>query len=175
MRFTKKRLMAYGIILLVAVNVTALCVLAYNRWLKQPSFPEVSVSEKPLTQTEEGLLLNSAQLEEMKNLKASFEVEIEAVRLKMEEKRKVLVEEMRKESPDSALIDRLIDEINHLQSEMQKKAVRYLFKERELLSPEQQKRFFEMFEGHVCPGRMTHRLPRIEQQPGLEENPICKD
>jgi len=69
----------------------------------------------------------------------------------MQEKRRAVVEEMKKESPDSALIDRLIEEISRLQAEIQKKAVLNLMKEKEVLTPEQKATFFRMFEDHVCP------------------------
>lgn len=182
----KKRLMAYGIILLAVVNVTALFTLAYNRWVRRPSAPAAADTEGRLPSAKTRLLLSAEQMGEMRNLRASFEAEIKEIQLQMEEKRKALVEEMRKESQDSALIDRLIDEIGRLQSEVQKKAVRHLFKEKQLLTPEQKERFFEMFEDHVCPRLMavghpsrgqrgSRWLQENEIQPGLRKDPMCKD
>jgi len=77
--------------------------------------------------------------------------EIKDIRYQMQEKKKALIKEMRKESPDMASIDRLIEEINRLQAEVQKKAVLNIFQEKKILTPEQKERFFRMLENHVCP------------------------
>jgi len=81
----------------------------------------------------------------------SYNAEIKDIRYQMQEKKKALVNEMKKKPPDMAAIGKLIEEINRLQAEIQKKAVLNIFQEKKILSPEQKERFFRMLENHVCP------------------------
>jgi Spy/CpxP family protein refolding chaperone len=100
---------------------------------------------------ERHLCLSGEQEKCIKDIHFAFDSEIGGVQAQMREKRRAMVEEMKKESPDSTLIDKLIEEISRLQAELQKKAVLNLLKEKEVLTPEQKAAFFRMFEDHVCP------------------------
>jgi len=146
----KNRLPVLGLILLVVINVSALLTFAYNRWLRTPAQPSAANSAVAAS-FEKHLCLNGEQKQCIKDIRFSFNSETAKIREKMQEKRRAVVEEMKKESPDSALIDRLIEEISRLQAEIQKKAVLNLMKEKEVLTPEQKATFFRMFEDHVCP------------------------
>ncbi|MBE3112427.1 MAG: periplasmic heavy metal sensor, partial [Acidobacteria bacterium] len=97
------------------------------------------------------LCLNGEQEKCIKDIRVSFDAETEAIQTRLQEKRRAMVEELKKESPDSATLDKLIEDISRLQAEIQKKAVLNLLKEREVLTDEQKTTFFRIFEDHVCP------------------------
>lgn len=146
----KKRLPALGLVLLVVINVSALLTFAYNRWFRAPG--QTPAANSPdATSFERHLCLSGEQERCIKDIRFSFDSEIGKIQAQMREKRRAMVEEMKKESPDSASIDKLIEEISGLQAEIQKKAVLNLLKEKEVLTPEQKATFFRMFEDHVCP------------------------
>jgi Spy/CpxP family protein refolding chaperone len=186
MNSMKKRFINYGIIFLIIINISALFTLAYNRWFRVPPAYVPSGSGEPLAAAQARLSLNDEQLQQMTTQRVAFEAEIEEIQIKMQEKRKALVEEMKSATPDSALIEKLIDEIGHLQAQVQKKAVGCLFKEKQLLTPDQQEKFFKMFEAHVCTRGLGHRHPSLgregfrcpqdnEKESGFWRDPINKE
>jgi len=146
----KKRLWTLGLILLVVINVSALLAFAYNRWLREPG-ERPAASPVLVDLFERQLCLSGEQQKCIKDIRFSFDSEIGDVQARMQEKKRAMVEEMKKESPDGASIDKLIEEISRLQAEIQKKAVLNLLKEKEVLTDEQKSMFFRIFEDHVCP------------------------
>lgn len=157
----KKRILGFGMILLIVINASALVTLSYNRWFKTQKPHHQDVSEETLTAMQMSLCLDDSQLDRMKHVRTSFESESGEIWAKMQEKKKELVTELKKTSPDRAFIEQVIEDINNLQCQVQKKAVRCLIHEKEILNPEQQEKFFKMFENHVCPsgGMRPHQKP----------------
>lgn len=146
----KKRILAFSLILLVVINASALVTFSYNRWFKT-SKPQHQVdSEDALTAMKTRLCLSDDQLERMRHVRIYFESECGEIQTKMQEKRKALVTELKKPSPDTFHIEQIIDDINHLQSRVQKEAVHCLIQEKDILNPEQQKEFIKMVEDHFC-------------------------
>jgi len=136
-----KKLWTIGLILLVVINVSALLTFAYNRWFRV-------TGERPAAGQ---LCLSGEQEKCIKDIRLSFDAETEAIQAQMLEKRRAMVKELKEEPPDSAKLDKLIEEIGRLQAEIQKKAVFNLLKEKEVLTDEQKETFFRIFEDHVCP------------------------
>lgn len=146
----KEKLWKVGLILLIVINVSALLTFAYNRWLREAG--ERPAASPALADPLTGQLCLSGHQEKcIRDIRFAFDSEIGKIQAQMREKRRAMVEEMKRESPDSASIDKLIEEISVLQAEIQKKAVLNLLKEKEVLTPEQKETFFRMFEDHVCP------------------------
>lgn len=145
----KKRLIAFGIILLVVINISALATLIYNRWFKAQRLDLAADSSESLTAIQKKMSLSTEQLERMHELRSSFENEIDGILVQMQEKRKALVAETKKAKPDIALIDQLIDEIGNLQSKVQKRTIRNLLKDKSIMTPAQREKYFSMFEDYV--------------------------
>lgn len=153
----KKRLIAFGIIFLVVINITALATLIYNRWFKAQRLDLPPDSSQSLAAIQKKMSLSTEQLERISNLRSSFEAEIDEIRWQMQEKRKALVAETKKAKPDIAKIDQLIDEIGNLQSKVQKRTIRNLLKDKSILTSPQREKYFSMFEDHVRRRGMGHR------------------
>jgi Spy/CpxP family protein refolding chaperone len=144
-----KKLWKYGLILLFVINVTALLTFAYHRWFRVTD--EKPAAGQALAEPfSKQLCLNGEQERCIRDIRSSFDAETEGIQTQMQEKRRAMVEEMKKASPDSAALDRLVEDISRLQAEIQKKAVLNLLKEKEVLTDEQKTTFFRMFEDHVC-------------------------
>lgn len=146
----KKKLWTLGLILIIVINISAMVTFAYNRWVREPGGPPTVSPALADTFTRQ-LCLSGHQERCIRDFRFAFDAEIGKIQAQMQEKRRAMVEEMKRESPDSASIDKLIEEISVLQAEIQKKAVLNLLKEKEVLTPEQKETFFRMFEDHVCP------------------------
>ena len=146
----KKKLGRLALILLIVINVSALLTFAYNRWVREPTGQPTA--RPVLTETfKRELCLNGHQEKCFKDFRFAFDAEISDIQARMQEKRRALVEELKKGSPDGATLDQLIEEMSQLQAEIQKKAVLNLLKEKEVLTDEQKATFFRLFEDRVCP------------------------
>lgn len=150
----KKRTVIIVLLLLFIVNLTAIATFSYYRWLK-PRKEAVEIGSSEIWNSlQDQVALNPPQLERMKNLRFIFEKEIISLRREIWEKRKILLEETRNPNPDLVRIDNAIDDLSRLQAEIQKKTIRNILKDKEILSPWQQKRYFSLFERHMQgPGR----------------------
>jgi len=150
----KKRFVLIILIFLFIVNLSAIFTFSYNRWLK----PKINLAEEDPQEMwdsiQDQMVLDQPQLEKMKSLRFSFEKEILSLRMEIWQKRKALLEELRNPEPDLARIDKAVDELSRLQSEIQKKTIRNILKDKEILSPRQQRRYFSLFDRHLQrPGR----------------------
>lgn len=146
----KNKLPTLGFFLLVIINVTALLTFAYHRWVQPKGNAPSTIPASPVC-LEEALSLNGTQKRCLKDIRLSFSREAEAAQERLREKRKALVDEIKSETPDMAAVGKLIGEISGWQAEIQKMAITHLFKEKQLLTPEQKEIFFRLFENHVCP------------------------
>jgi Spy/CpxP family protein refolding chaperone len=146
----KKKLWTLGLILLIVINVSALVTFAYNRWVREPGGPP-TVSPATADTFTRQLWLSGHQEKCIRDFRFAFDSEIGDIQARMQEKRRAMVEELKKESPDGATLDKLIEDTSRLQAEIQKKAVLNLLKEKEVLTDEQKAIFFRLFEDHVCP------------------------
>lgn len=146
----KKKLGRLALLLLIVVNVSALLTFAYNRWVRAPGGPRAASSGLAGTFSRE-LCLSGPQEKCIEDFRFAFDSEITGIQAQLREKRLAMVEELKKESPDGATLDKLIEDTSRLQAEIEKKAVENLLKEKEILTDEQKATFFRLFEEHVCP------------------------
>lgn len=146
----KKKNWLYGFVFLIVINLSALFMLAYNRF-----FPSASQDSAVCLQSE--LKLTGVQIQKMEEFRASFEQEIISLKQQIRDKGSLLLEEARKAEPDMAAVDTLIDDISRLQAQIQKKTILNLLKDKSILNPEQREGYFTLFETHVCGRKMNHR------------------
>ena len=152
-----KRIFIIAMVLLFVINITALATLSYNRWLKPRTASLESSQQETWRALQKQVSLSPQQSQTMQNLRLSFEQEVESLRQQMWEKRNALLEEARNPSPNMNRIDSLIEEIGALQTDIQKKSVRNLLKDKKLLTPRQQEKYFSLFEKHTQVRGRGHR------------------
>jgi hypothetical protein len=147
-----------------------LAALAYNRWLR----PGADYPEGPpatLEALQEPVGLDQVQIQRMRGLRGSLEEEIASIQVQIQQQRQSLLLEMRKPEPDMAAVDATIDAIARLQSSIQKKTVRSLMRDKQLMNPSQQSRYFSIFEEHVRGmGRGQGRRVRGRRGRGWQRN-----
>jgi Spy/CpxP family protein refolding chaperone len=146
----KNKVMTYGLVFLIAINITALLTLAYNRWYVQEKSSQTSGPARIVESVRKELNLTVHQAHKMIDHRNSYQQQIKPEMLKIQEKKRQLFDELRSEKPDQSLINSFIDEISLLQAEIQKKAVKNFLKEKSILDKNQQKHYFSMCEQHVC-------------------------
>jgi len=153
----KKRLFIIIMVLLFVINITAFTTLSYNRWLKPKTSPQQPDQSETWQTLQKEVSLSPQQSQTMQDLRLSFEKEVDSLRQQMWDKRNFLLEEAQNPSPNLNRIDSLIVEISALQVEIQKKSVRNLLKDKKLLTPQQQEKYFSLFEEHVEVRGRGHR------------------
>jgi len=153
----KKKRLLIALVLLSVINLTALATLSYNRWLKPKSRDVQQYSFDTRSDLRAEMNLTPRQMERLQDRRMSFEKEIESLRMKMLETKNSLLIETRKPSPDLDRIDTLIEEFSRLQASIQKITMRNLLKDKDLLTPHQQERYFSLFEDHLRGQGRRHR------------------
>lgn len=129
--------------LLGVVNLSALATLGYYR------FVPAKVATPVWCQSGEEYLyhqlgLSGAQIEQMKMIKASFQVQADGISQQLFLRRSELVSLLKTPAVDSQRISQLLHEIGKLQTELQQQVIRTVLKQKAILTPEQQDQFFSL-------------------------------
>ncbi|MFC2164100.1 Spy/CpxP family protein refolding chaperone [Acidobacteriota bacterium] len=153
----KKKHFVLVLILLFVINIGALATLSYNRWLRPQSWDMQQDTVDAGRDLRNEMRLTPRQMERIQGRRVSFDNEIESLQNKMWETKISLVQETKRPSPDLDRIDALIEEFSRLQASAQKKTMRNLLKDKELLTPQQRERYFSLFEDHMRRQGRGHR------------------
>ncbi len=106
---------------------------------------------KPIRGYLDLIVLTADQKQQVEEIRRSFLPEVAGVRQSLREKRLELSELLFAESPDMQAIEAKSLEISNLQRDLEKKVIGHILEEKDLLSPDQKKRFHEVirseFEG----------------------------
>jgi len=129
--------------LLLIINISALATLGYHRYFASKTTVPVCCQsgEDYLYQQ---LALSGSQIEQMKVIKSSFQVQAEGISRQLFPKRAELVELLKISTPDSLRISQLLQEIGVLQTELQQQVIQSVLKQKAILNAEQQERFFAL-------------------------------
>lgn len=167
----KRKLIIFGIALLLIINISALATIGYHRWCPYKGEREqCNPSNEDYLYRE--LALSQSQKEKMENIKQSFHLHANKISEQLLAKRTDLVDLLKGSKPDSAMTHQLLNEIGALQNDIQKQVIYSLLQEKEILTPEQLEKFFLI---------ITQRLiqeGRCHQSNGLNSlenncNPNC--
>lgn len=156
----KRKLVILGVILLVAINVSVLATIGY-RW-KCPSEGKICDRQVPCEYLCEQLSLSDSQKQKMEMFGKAFDEKTDKKRKTLSYQRNELVELLNQPSPDHQKIDSLINQIGIAQAELEKEVIDHILQEKEILTPEQQKKFLDLIkrcllseekcEEVICPG-----------------------
>lgn len=148
----REKLIIFLLIFSLTVNVAALITMGYF-WGKSetPVEPVFRGGTHPSLVSE--LPLDNGQRRKMHNLRRSLVEEIFPIRDELMTKREELVGLLTVETPDLNAIDKKLSEINRLQSKTQHAVIDRLLKEKEFLTPSQQKKYFDLICNRLCLGR----------------------
>ena len=150
----KKKIIIFLITFLFFVNISALFTIIYNILpTKKEQISEESEKHLITSALKERLSLDESQAAEIGEIRSSFENELENASIRLNEKQNELFRAIRNKNPDMSLISNLIDEISLFQAHLQKEAVKRMIKEKELLNPRQQQKYFSEFDKRFGRGR----------------------
>jgi Spy/CpxP family protein refolding chaperone len=163
----KEKFIVFLLIFSLTVNVVALITTGYIWGKSETPVEPVFRGGKPPSLVSE-LPLDNGQRRKMHDLRRSLVEEIFPIRDGLMTKREELVGLLTVETPDLSAIDKKLSEINGLQSKTQHAVIDHLLKEKEFLSPSQQKKYFNLICNRLCPGRCAMgRGPRGRSGRGM--------
>ena len=163
----KRKLIIFGISLLVIINLSSLATIGYHRCFrkgeecpKESKHPEESYLQQQLS-------LTKSQAEEMKTLRDSFYLQSNKISSDLLERRTELVELLMASEPDTEKINEALSEIDSKQAELQKKVINYLLEEKEILTQEQQQKFFSIIKERLLREASHHQANGLDP---IEDN-----
>lgn len=145
----KKKFIILGILLLIAINISALATIGY-RWKCRHGNQSCGACA-PGEYMCQKLSLTDAQKQNVEACRKAFNEGIDQKREILTHKRNELVELISQPNPRTGKIDSLLVEIGAAQTELEKVVVNHILKEKGLLSPQQQEEFLEMIKGCLLP------------------------
>jgi len=145
----KRKLIILGILLLIAINISALATVGY-RW-KCGYGGKACGGCAPGEYICQQLSLSDSQKQNMEVCRKVFSEDIDQKREILNHKRNELVELISQPTPEAEKIDSLLVEIGNAQTELEKDVVNHILHEKELLNPEQQKKFLDLIKGCLLP------------------------
>lgn len=156
MKIKNIKIITYAVVILLVVNLTALGVMVYNRWLN----PELTCPGAGFEQLKRELSLSRKQEEQLLENRSDFHSRIDALYVQLQEERINLVEALRNEESDYGELMDIIKRINAYQVQAQEEVVAHLLEVKNILKPEQQDIFFsimlERFEMDFEPGERRY-------------------
>jgi len=167
----KEKLMMVTLIFSLTVNAAALITMGYF-WGRDYGSRKEAVQEAGPPPFGTELSLDQGQRGRMRELRKGFMNETAPVRDSLMIKRAELADLLTAEVPERSSLEGKLREINELQLTMQNAVIDQVFKEKEFLSPQQQKRYADIISHKLCrdvlPGGRGLRGYR-ERGMGLEE------
>jgi Spy/CpxP family protein refolding chaperone len=185
---TKQRWMWLALGLSIAFNAAFLCALGvqlkmkhkrHAAWIERmehfdgppppfPGRPPGADSTAPRPEPGE-LRFRTEQRDHLWHIRERFLPEMKATHEKLFQKRQELTGLITSEKPDTAAINRKLDEIGTLQILIEKGVVRQMLKERDLMDPEQREHFREGILRQMKDRDQFRHLRRFENEPNPEK------
>jgi Spy/CpxP family protein refolding chaperone len=162
----KKKFIIIAIALLLIINLSALATIGYHRFI----YCKVDGSLCKFSGDDylyQELSLSRSQIEQMKAHKQSFQAQADTISQQLFFKRIELVNLLKTSEPDSDRIHQALQEIGSLQTELQQQVIGSVLKQKKILNPEQQEKFFA-----IISDRLIHeaRCKQVSALNSLENN-----
>ena len=148
----REKLIIFLLVFSLTVNVAALITMGYFWGTDYRSEETVFRRGEPPRLGRE-LSLDNGQRGKMRGLRRSLLREIDPIRDELMTKREELVNLLTIEELDRNAIDKKLSEINGLQSQIQHTVIDHLLREKEFLTPRQQKQYFDLISKKLCRDR----------------------
>ena len=146
----RQKIFLYLLSALLVINLVALGSMLFHRWSGPKCSP--GAMGRGLEQLKKELSLSAEQVSKMRSFQSAFHSELDVLSAKILDERKRLVELLEQEEPSSARLEGVVEDINRLQLEAQKKVAAQLLAVKSVLTREQQKKFFKIVLERLCLG-----------------------
>ena len=121
------------LILLSAIVIIQLAVRLYAR-----------LRQKPIRGYLDLIALTNEQKQQVEDIRRDFLPKVEGIRQSLRDSRLKLNDLLFAESPDMTSIAKISNKISDLQSKLEQEVIDHILQEKELLSPEQKRAFYQV-------------------------------
>jgi Spy/CpxP family protein refolding chaperone len=144
----------------LAINAGVLATTGYHYYRNASLTPSAPCPVSPGdTHLYQSLGLSNLQLSKMEPLAQNFHGRLAKMGARMEEKKRILVELLQKDS-DPVSIENLRKEMAGIQDEIQKEVITHIMESKKILDPDQQQHFFNLMRQSITraqsPLSLTH-------------------
>ncbi|HID93110.1 MAG TPA: periplasmic heavy metal sensor [bacterium (Candidatus Stahlbacteria)] len=164
----RRKPLILALVLSVAINVAVLATAGYHwRGRRAEEQHHRAGGHSPTSFLHRELALSESQVRQMESLGRPLEQKIDRIKEELREKRAQLVDLLMEPQPNREEINVKVSEIESLQTGIQKLIIDHLLQQKEILTPEQQKKFFSIISERLCPGHQGEGLlPMMEESKG---------
>ena len=138
----KKKAFIYFILIITIINLSSLGVILYQR-SKISLLPSVR-GQKVFEQVRREVKLTPGQMEQFQKLRIAFHTQLDSLSANVDQKNKLLAVEIKKDSPDTLIINQLVGDISARQTESQYLVIHHFFSIKKILTKQQQEKFFNI-------------------------------
>ncbi|HDL18376.1 MAG TPA: periplasmic heavy metal sensor [Bacteroidetes bacterium] len=138
----KKKAFIYFILIITIINLSSLGVILYQR-SKISLLPSVR-GQKVFEQVKREVKLTPGQMEQFQKLRIAFHTQLDSLSANVDQKNKLLAVEIKKDSPDTLIINQLVGDISARQTESQYLVIHHFFSIKKILTKQQQEKFFNI-------------------------------
>ncbi len=138
----KKKAFIYFILIITIINLSSLGVILYQR-SKISLLPSVR-GQKVFEQVRREVKLTPGQMEQFQKLRIAFHTQLDSLSANVDQKNKLLAVEIKKDSPDTLIINQLVRNISARQTESQYLVIHHFFSIKKILTKQQQEKFFNI-------------------------------
>jgi len=143
----KKKAFIYFLLIITIINLSSLGVILYQRSKLKSSVYGVK-GQNVFEQVKRKVNLTPGQIEQFQKLRIAFHTKLDSLSAKVNQKNKLLAAEIKKNNPDSVIINRLVKDISAMQTESQYLVIHHFFSIKKILTKEQQEKFFNIVLQH---------------------------
>jgi len=159
----KTKILIVAFIISLGINVGVIFTAGYRWWQEKgrQRYSGLTIGQEcgwRRSTLRKSLTLTSEQLQILEKYREDMQAQTLPLREELRLKRLELFNLVKDGQSKDKKIDSLVNDIARLQSEIEKKVIQHSIKVKEVLGPEQQKKFYNLFEQGLCPGE-EHLMP----------------
>ena len=173
---TKKTLLISTIIILIAINISALSTIYFHNKIQTKKFVEMkNMKDEVRIQgmhrfIRDELRLTDKQFELFKEMSRANMRTNHNITLKLDKKRYFMMNEIAKENPNMQSLDEIAEDIGSLHYELKKSTINHFLKLKEICNEDQQEDLQKLFM-HMTQDQDDHRRNPREQGRNRNRNP----
>lgn len=155
----KKRITVYLIAIVTLINLSSLGTIVYLKWTNAKDVTLVDSHTKRFESIQKELNLTPRQIEQFAKIRTEYHARLRTVDTKFSSLRKEMLKEIWEiQEPDSQKMENILDQFSKLQLEAQRWTVQHFYGFKEILTPEQSGKFYNI---------ISERVPDQHSNPGL--------
>lgn len=145
-----KKWVAWVVLALFLLNISALSTILIYTYRAKPE-PEIKKSVhqgiRPGKEIINELGLDSSQARVFHHIRSEFFDDIKPSLEKLQQKRKIIIDEINKDNPDTVFLNAVADTMGKIQADLKKETLRHYFRVRKICNEQQRSKLSDLYSG----------------------------